>query len=128
MGESATPAGAMPVFLIRVGGHRVPNPDPLGVGTASLDPAFPFDDVQELATFVSVPMVTNVRLEPNNRGRGGEGRSPRRQQFAQTCFTRKVSRVHGLEVVQCLRSWGDLHSSTLRDPGHRTRGRLSACS
>src|SRR5438552_18893029 len=103
MGEAATPPGAMPVFLIRLGGYRIPHPDPLGVGAASLDPAFPLDDVQELATFVSVPMVTSARLEPNNRGRGGEGRLPRRQQFAQTCVTRKVSRVHGLEVVQCLR-------------------------
>jgi len=37
------------VLLVRLGRHGVTLTNPLGLGAASLHPAFAFDDVQQLA-------------------------------------------------------------------------------
>jgi hypothetical protein len=73
MGEGAATTGTMPVFLVRLGYHGVPDMDPLSASTASLYPAFTLDDDQQLATGVGVPVIPNACLKPNNcRRRGGQ--------------------------------------------------------
>jgi hypothetical protein len=73
MGKRAGAAGSMPVFLVRLGYHGVPDIDPLSASTASLYPAFALDDDQQLATGVGMPVIPNACLKPNNcRRRRGQ--------------------------------------------------------
>jgi len=79
MSHRAAAAGPVPMLLAWPGCDRVANPDLLGGRTSGLHPSFPLDDVEELATFVRVPVVADAGIESHNGGRGGERWARRRQ-------------------------------------------------
>src|SRR4030081_971207 len=113
MRERAAWVRTMPVLFVRFGGHAVPHSDPLRVATQGLHPADALDNVQQLTTCVGVPVITNTRLEPNNRG-SRRKRRRRLEQRARVRLAGKVGRLQGLEVTQGLGSWGHVHAPTLR--------------
>src|ERR1700674_1325120 len=113
MSHRAAAACPVPVLLAWPGCHRVANSDLLGGGTSGLHPAFPLDDVEELATFVRVPVVADAGIESHQGGRGWERWARRRQQVACSRSTREVGRIQRLQVPEHLSSRHNVHAPTL---------------
>src|ERR1700730_1007427 len=113
MSHRGAPACPVPVLLARPGGDSVANPDLLGGGTSGLHPAFPLDDVEELATLVRVPVVADARIESHNAGRCRKRWARRRQQVACTRSTGEVGRIQRLQVTEHLGSRHNVHAPTL---------------
>jgi len=99
MGERAASPGTMPVFLVRSGYDRVPDLDPLRLGTASLHPALAFDHDHQLATRMGMPVISYARFESNNRRGRRRQRSCCRQESMRPCLSREVGRIEGREFA-----------------------------
>jgi hypothetical protein len=99
MREWPAPPGTMPVLLVGSSYDRVPDLDPLRLGTASLHPALSFNHDHQLATRVGMPVISYARFEPNNRRRRRGQRRCRRQQWVGACLSREVGRVQRIELT-----------------------------
>src|ERR1700737_5646683 len=102
MSHWAAAARPVPVLLPWPGCDRVANPDLLGGGPSDLHPAFPLDDVDELAALVRVPVVADAGIESHNGGGGWERRARRRQQGGRSRRTREGGRIQRFQVPQHL--------------------------
>ena len=89
----------MPVLLVGSGYDRVPDLDPMRLGTASLHPSLAIDDDHQLATRVGMPVISYAHFEPNHRRRRWGQRRGCRQQRVRPCLSREVGRVQGIEVT-----------------------------
>lgn len=102
-------AGAVPVLLTRVRGHRVLEPDPLRRLSARLDPTFALDHVEQLATLVRMPVVAGSGLEPNDGGKGRQCLRRSLDQLSRTRVPREVGAIHWLEILERVGARRDFH-------------------
>ena len=112
MGHRALWAGTMTVHLAGCGGHRVASANALRRLTVKLHEALALNDVENLTTAVTVPVVASTGLEADHAHPDGV-RVERHVQGVRARRPGEVSRVHGL-AGKGLSSCGDLHGVIVR--------------
>lgn len=115
MGHWTSWAGTVTVHLAGCGGHRVASTNALCRLTVELHEALALNDVENLTTAVTVPVVASTGLEADHAHPDGV-RVERNVQGVRARRPGEVSRVHGL-AVKGLSLCGDLHGVIVRAAG-----------
>ena len=116
MGHRTVGAGTVTVHLARCGGHGVARANALWRLTVELHEALALDDVENLTTPVTVPVVASTGFEADHAHPDGVGV----ERYVEGMGARRpgeVGRVHGL-AVQRLTSCGDLHVVIVKAGAH----------
>ena len=112
MGHRTVGAGTVTVHLARCGGHGVARANALWRLTVELHEALALDDVENLTTPVTVPVVASTGFEADHAHPDGV-RVERHVQGVRARRPGEVSGVHGL-AGKGLSSCGDLHGVIVR--------------